>query len=52
MTIKVSSNIHDLTGEGEEWLVTTISELVIAKFIDGKLVTGCSPSGNSEETKV
>lgn len=35
--IKIYSNIQDLTGIGEEWLINPLTQDVIAVFIDGDL---------------
>ena len=37
MTIKIYSNVQDLTGIGEEWLLNPLTQDVIAVFIDGDL---------------
>lgn len=49
MTIKVYSNIQDLTGIGIEYLV--IGEVVIAEFFDGNLVNNGIGVNALETTK-
>ena len=50
MKIKVSNNIKDLTGSGEEWLLDESND-VIAVFIDGNMTCKIIPIGNTEITK-
>lgn len=33
----ISSNIFDLVGEGEEWLMSKDGSRIVAKFYDGKI---------------
>lgn len=35
MRIRISNNIQDLEGIGEEWLISQFNQDVIAVFIDG-----------------
>ena len=49
MTIRASSNIQDLIGSGEEWLV--VGETIIAKFFDGNFQSEVVVSGNDDVTK-
>jgi hypothetical protein len=53
MTIRVGFKAEQLEGQGLELLV--VDGIVIAKFLDGMLVSGLSgemPKGNNEITKV
>lgn len=59
MTIKISKNRKDFTGEGEEWWVSEDAVLVDgylvkgyvrAKFYDGNVQTAYFVSGNNEKT--
>lgn len=51
MQIKIYSNIQDMSGKGEEWLVDA-HENVIAVFIDGNLKCQILYLNNSDKTKV
>lgn len=46
--IGVGSRYGDLTGVGTEYVV--VNGVVVAKFMDGTLVTGMVPPGNSDVT--
>ena len=52
--LRVSNNIQDLTGIGDEMLVDIETDNVIAKFFNGRLITGLSvetkPSVNNDQT--
>lgn len=48
-TIRISSDIQQLTGEGEEYLVDKTGENVLAVFYNGNFIRPL-PGGNSEIT--
>ena len=52
--MRISDNIQDLTGIGDEILVDRETYTIIAKFYNGRLVTGLSVEklvGNTDITK-
>ena len=48
--IRISNNIQELTGEGEEWLLSTDESVVLAKFIDGNIGEGIDRTMIGERT--
>lgn len=50
--IKISSDVQQLTGQGEEWLVAKDGETVIAKFFDGNMVHPTAQIVSSEPTLI
>ena len=52
MTIKIYSNIQELAGIGEEWLLHPITKNVQAVFIDGELRCKIPPNFNLNESEV
>jgi hypothetical protein len=54
MTIKMYTNIQDLTGIGEEWLINPVTLGAVGVFIDGNLRCEVSLGfqSNCDQTKV
>lgn len=48
-SIAIASNIQDLTGVGEEWLVDPITLVPKIKFFDGKIVGDLPRAINAED---
>lgn len=54
MQVKISNNIHDLIGIGEEWLLDKTGEFVICKFYNGNIIADyhVPPTNGNEITLI